>query len=145
MREGPLLPASRGRGGELSPRAGPAGGAGDPIRIGVSSCLLGEPVRYNGGHKRDPFLVQTLGPFVSWVPVCPEVELGLGTPRDTIRLERRGDAVRLIMPSQERDLTDAMRAFAQRRVRELEALKLSGYVLKKDSPSCGMDLSLIHI
>jgi hypothetical protein len=58
------------------------------IRLGISSCLLGEAVRYDGGHKRDPFLVQTLGPMVDWVPVCPEVEVGLGTPRETIRLSR---------------------------------------------------------
>src|SRR5512134_635831 len=69
-------------------RPGPsaAGGPDRPLRIGVSACLLGENVRYDGGHKRDTFLVGTLGRFVEWVPVCPEVELGLGTPRDTLRL-----------------------------------------------------------
>ena len=110
-----------------------------PIRIGVSSCLLGQNVRFDGGHKRDTFLVQTFGRFVEWVPVCPEVELGLGTPRDTIRLERRAGEVRFVMPKQDKDLSDAMRAYAERRVRALEREELSGYVLKKDSPSCGME------
>jgi uncharacterized protein YbgA (DUF1722 family)/uncharacterized protein YbbK (DUF523 family) len=122
-----------------TPPAAEAAEPESPIRIGVSSCLLGENVRFDGGHKRDPFLVQTFGRFVSWVPVCPEVELGLGTPRDSIRLERRAGEVRLVMPKQDKDLTDSMRAFAERRVREIEKLELSGYVLKKDSPSCGME------
>lgn len=110
-----------------------------PVRIGISSCLLGQNVRFDGGHKRDSFLVQTFGRFVCWVPVCPEVELGLGTPRDTLRLERRAGDVRLVMPKREQDFTDAMRAYAERRARELEREDLSGYVLKKDSPSCGME------
>jgi uncharacterized protein YbgA (DUF1722 family)/uncharacterized protein YbbK (DUF523 family) len=105
----------------------------------VSACLLGENVRYDGGHKRDAFLAVTLGPLVEWVPVCPEVELGLGTPRETIRLQRRHGAVRLIMPARQQDLTGAMRAYADRRVGQLERLELAGYVLKKDSPSCGME------
>jgi uncharacterized protein YbgA (DUF1722 family)/uncharacterized protein YbbK (DUF523 family) len=109
------------------------------IRIGVSSCLLGENVRFDGGHKRDPFLVGSFGRFVSWVPVCPEVELGLGTPRESIRLERGKDGVRLTAPKSQRDLTEAMRAFAAKRVRQLEAEELCGFVLKKDSPSCGME------
>jgi uncharacterized protein YbgA (DUF1722 family)/uncharacterized protein YbbK (DUF523 family) len=113
--------------------------AGDPLRIGVSSCLLGENVRWDGGHKRDRFLTDELGPFVEWVPVCPEVEVGLGTPRPTLRLVRRGDDVRMIEPKSGTDHTDAMRAWARRRVRALEDEDLSGYVLKKDSPSCGME------
>ena len=59
-----------------------------PIRIGISSCLLGEPVRFDGGHKRDAFLTETFGAFVEWVPVCPEVECGFGTPRESMRLVR---------------------------------------------------------
>lgn len=110
-----------------------------PVRIGVSACLLGENVRFDGGHKRDPFLVSTFGRFVEWVSVCPEVELGLGTPRDTIRLERRAGAVRFVVPKQDRDLTDAMRSYSERRVEEIARLELSGYVLKKDSPSCGIE------
>ena len=110
------------------------------IRIGVSSCLLGEEVRYNGGHKRDLFLTGTLGAFVEFVPVCPEVEIGMGTPRPPIRLERTVEGeIRLVMPSTGEDLTERMRSYAGRRVGELAALELDGYVLKKDSPSCGME------
>ncbi|HET8647013.1 MAG TPA: DUF523 and DUF1722 domain-containing protein [Vicinamibacteria bacterium] len=110
-----------------------------PVRIGVSACLLGAAVRYDGGHKRDSFLMGTLDPFVEWVPVCPEVEVGLGTPRPSLRLERHGDEVRMVVPSQGKDLTAAMRAHAARRAAEMERLDLCGYVLKKDSPSCGME------
>lgn len=109
------------------------------IRIGISACLLGEPVRYDGEHKRDLYLVETLSRYVEWVPVCPEVELGLGTPRETLRLVRIGEDVRMVMPKTGQDHTEGMRAFAQKRVRELEKEDLCGYILKKDSPSCGME------
>ena len=66
------------------------------VRVGISSCLLGEAVRFDGGHKRDPFLTETFGRFVEWVPVCPEVECGLGTPRESMRLVRVGDDIRLL-------------------------------------------------
>jgi uncharacterized protein YbgA (DUF1722 family)/uncharacterized protein YbbK (DUF523 family) len=118
------------------------------LRIGISACLLGEEVRYNGGHKRDAFLTDTFGRYVEWVPVCPEVELGMGTPRPPIRLERIGGgmspSVRLGMPSTGADYTDAMRGYAERRVAELARLDLDGYVLKKDSPSCGMERIKIY-
>jgi uncharacterized protein YbgA (DUF1722 family)/uncharacterized protein YbbK (DUF523 family) len=114
------------------------------VRIGISSCLLGQKVRYNGGHKRDDFLVGTFGPFVEWVAVCPEVEMGMGVPRPAIRLERIGGGVRLVMPSTRVDLTDAMREFSRARVEALAALDLDGYVLKKDSPSCGMERVRIY-
>jgi uncharacterized protein YbgA (DUF1722 family)/uncharacterized protein YbbK (DUF523 family) len=110
-----------------------------PLRLGISSCLLGEQVRYDGGHKRDAFLVETLGPYVEWVPVCPEVEMGLGTPRDTLRLVRIGEEVRMIMPKTGADHTEGMRSFAKRRVRQLAQQDLCGYILKKGSPSCGME------
>jgi uncharacterized protein YbgA (DUF1722 family)/uncharacterized protein YbbK (DUF523 family) len=112
---------------------------GAPIRIGVSSCLLGAQVRFDGGHKRDAFLVDQLGPFVEWVPVCPELELGLGVPRETIHLVRRADDVRLVGSRSGEDHTDAMRRFAVRRARELARHELCGYVLKKSSPSCGLE------
>lgn len=108
------------------------------VRIGVSSCLLGEPVRFDGGHKRSRFVVSQLGEFVELVGVCPELELGLGVPRPTLRLVREGDAVRMEEPSTGHDRTGAMQRFARKRVRALRALDLSGYVLKKDSPSCGL-------
>ena len=108
------------------------------VRIGISACLLGQEVRYNGGHKRDDFLVDTFGQFVEWVPVCPEVELGMGTPRPAIRLERVNGGVRLRRPSTGQDFTDPMQDFSRQRVEALAALELDGYVLKKDSPSCGL-------
>jgi uncharacterized protein YbgA (DUF1722 family)/uncharacterized protein YbbK (DUF523 family) len=111
----------------------------DPIRIGVSSCLLGREVRYDGGHKRDRFLTDVLGPFVEWVPVCPEVEVGMGIPREPIRLVSVEGQTRLVAERSGTDHTDAMRAWAQRRLRQLEKLDLCGYVLKKASPSCGME------
>ena len=110
-----------------------------PLRIGISSCLLGDEVRFDGGHKRDPFLTGTLGPFVEWVRVCPEVEVGMGVPRETLRLVRVGGDTRMITTRTGIDHTDRMRAYAARRATELAALDLRGYVLKKDSPSCGME------
>ena len=110
-----------------------------PIRIGVSSCLLGCKVRYDGGHKRDDFLVDTFGQWVQWVPVCPEVEVGMGTPRESIRLVASGDGVRLLAPKSGSDWTEAMASFAAERVAKLADEELCGYVLKKDSPTCGME------
>jgi uncharacterized protein YbgA (DUF1722 family)/uncharacterized protein YbbK (DUF523 family) len=111
----------------------------DPIRIGISSCLLGRQVRYDGGHKRDRFLTDVLGPYVEWVPVCPEVEMGMGIPREPIRLVRVEGQTRLLAERSGTDHTDAMRAWAHRRLRQLERLDLCGYVLTKASPSCGME------
>ena len=112
----------------------------EQLRLGISSCLLGQEVRYDGGHKRDRFLTDVLGDYVTWVPVCPEVEIGLGTPRPTIRLERMEDgSARLVMPSSGEDLTDRMVEYADDRIGRLEKHDLAGYVLKKDSPSCGME------
>lgn len=110
------------------------------LRIGISTCLLGEPVRFDGGHKRDTFLLHTLGPHVEWVPVCPEVEVGLGVPREPIRLTRTGSSggVRLVTVNTGVDLSERMRRWAARRLDALAHERLSGYVLKKDSPSCGM-------
>jgi uncharacterized protein YbbK (DUF523 family) len=116
----------------------------DTLRLGISACLLGQQVRFDGGHKRDAFLVDTLGPLVEWVPVCPEVELGLGTPRETLRLVRKDDGVRMVQPKSGRDVTDEMRAWARRRVESLAGERLAGYVLKKDSPSCGMERVRIY-
>src|SRR5947208_30093 len=115
-----------------------------PLRLGISACLLGQAVRYDGGHKRDPFLAETLGRFVEWVPVCPEVELGLGVPREPIRLEGDAAAPRLVAASSRRDLTRAMTRLARARAAELARLDLVGYVFKKDSPSCGMERVRVH-
>ncbi len=114
-------------------------GTDDAIRIGVSACLLGQPVRFDGGHKRNAFLVSQLAAFVEFVPVCPEVEAGMDTPRPTLRLQRERGSVRMVEVRSGRDHTRRMERFASRRVRALRQLDLCGYVLKKDSPSCGME------
>lgn len=112
-----------------------------PLRLGISACLLGEKVRFDGGHKRDPFLVETFGRFVDWVPVCPEEEAGFGTPRPAMRLvadPADGGPIRLLTVRGGADLTAPMAALVRARVPELAVLDLDGYVLKKDSPSCGL-------
>jgi uncharacterized protein YbbK (DUF523 family) len=114
------------------------------LRLGVSACLLGSEVRYDGGHKRNAFLVDLLGPLVEWVPVCPEIELGLGVPREPIRLVGPSAAPRLVGERSGEDHTEAMARFAEARVRELAALDLDGWVTKADSPSCGMELVRVH-
>jgi uncharacterized protein YbgA (DUF1722 family)/uncharacterized protein YbbK (DUF523 family) len=110
-----------------------------PVRIGISSCLLGERVRFDGNHKRDTFLVEVFGRHVTWVPVCPEVEMGLGVPRETMRLERHGHEIRLVTPKTGADHTDRLRTFAAQRLTFLSRERLCEYILKKDSPSCGME------
>jgi uncharacterized protein YbbK (DUF523 family) len=112
--------------------------ASSRLRIGISQCLLGEPVRYDGGHKRDALLVETLSRQVEWVPVCPEVEAGLGVPREPVRLQGTAASPRLVTITTETDHTEMMTQFAERRVRDLEALNLSGFVFKASSPSCGL-------
>jgi len=111
---------------------------GRPIRIGVSACLLGHEVRYDGGHRQDPYLTDTLGRYFQWVPVCPEVEIGLSTPRPTMRLETHNGDIRLMRIAERDDLTRQMRSYCQSRVAALAQEQLCGYVLKKNSPSCGM-------
>jgi uncharacterized protein YbgA (DUF1722 family)/uncharacterized protein YbbK (DUF523 family) len=113
--------------------------ARETVRVGVSACLIGEEVRFDGGHKRDTFLLETLGHFVEFVPVCPEFELGLGVPRESLRLERHDDDIHLLGIKSRIDHTAAMRVYAMQRVGALAAYDLSGYVLKKNSPSCGME------
>ncbi len=105
-------------------------------RIGVSACLLGQAVRWDGGDKRDRFVVEELAAVAELVPVCPEVELGMGVPREPIQLVR-ADRVRLLGRESGRDHTEAMERFAEARVAQLAAMGLDGYVLKADSPSCG--------
>src|SRR3989454_2355370 len=106
--------------------------------VGISQCLLGDNVRYDGGHKLDSVLIETLGRHVEWVPVCPEVEVGLGTPREPMHLVGDLDAPRLVTINTGMDYTEAMNRFAQQRVRELADLNLSGFVFKSASPSCGI-------
>ena len=108
----------------------------DPIKVGISACLLGEAVRYDGGHKYEAF-VAALADRFSLVPTCPEVEIGLGVPREPVHLVYREGEVRLVADSGV-DHTAKMRAFAAGRARDLEHAGLCGYVFKRSSPSCGL-------
>jgi uncharacterized protein YbgA (DUF1722 family)/uncharacterized protein YbbK (DUF523 family) len=110
----------------------------DSIRVGVSACLLGENVRYDGGHKRDAYVVETLGQHFEFVSVCPEVECGLGVPRPAMRLMGDPEAPRLVAIKTGVDLTDRMRDYAARRVEELAGENLGGFIFKSKSPSSGM-------
>lgn len=127
----------------LAPDAPAETPSSDEIRIGISSCILGNEVRYNGGHKLDRFIRDTLGSYVSFVPVCPEVELGLGVPRETLRLARPGKRgarqLRLVAPKSGSDHTRDMLDYARTRCDELSELELCGFIVQKGSPSCGME------
>ena len=114
-------------------------GAPDKIRLGISSCLLGERVRYDGGHKHDAYLTDTLGQCVQWVPVCPEVECGLPVPREAMRLESDPASPRLVTIRTYVDQTERMLFWARWRVEELAAQDLCGFVFKANSPSCGRE------
>jgi uncharacterized protein YbgA (DUF1722 family)/uncharacterized protein YbbK (DUF523 family) len=109
------------------------------LKLGISSCLLGERVRYDGQHKLDRFLRDTLGEHVDYVPVCPEVECGLSTPREAMRLVGDPAAPRLVTIKTGRDLTDQMHAWAARRLAALEREGLCGFIFKSKSPSSGME------
>lgn len=110
----------------------------EPIKIGISACLLGESVRWNGGHSRDRFLTDTLGLIVSFVPVCPEVECGMGTPRETLRLVGEPERPRLVTSKTGEDKTEQMVGWARGKVRDLEKEDLCGFIFKKNSPSSGL-------
>lgn len=107
-------------------------------RLGISACLLGEHVRYDGGHKRVPFLTETLGRFVRWVPVCPEVECGLSVPREPMHLSGDPLSPRLLTNTTGMDLTTRMRRWVSRRLRRLQADDLWAFIFKSDSPCCGL-------
>jgi uncharacterized protein YbbK (DUF523 family) len=111
--------------------------AREEIRVGVSACLLGQRVRYDGGHKHDRAITDTLGQLFELVPVCPEVECGLGTPREPMRLEGDPAAPRLVTVRTRVDLTERMLSWATRRLAELEG-DLCGFIFKAGSPSSGM-------
>lgn len=116
----------------------------NPPAIGVSACLLGQLVRFDGGHTRSRFATDELAPWVRWVSVCPEVEIGMDIPRPAIRLVDEGDGMRLVAPSTREDFTARMRSYAERKVTALAGMQLDGYILKKDSPSCGMERITVH-
>ena len=115
-----------------------------PLRVGISRCLLGEEVRFDEGHKRDTFLTEVLGRYVEWVPVCPEVEAGLGTPREAMRLVGDPQDPRLVTIKSGTDHTRALETMTTNRIEELKELDLSGYVFKKGSPSCGIERVRIY-
>ncbi|MFT7486311.1 MAG: hypothetical protein ACI9F9_002166 [Candidatus Paceibacteria bacterium] len=108
-----------------------------PVTLGVSSYLLGESVRYDGGHARDHFVEETLGNWVEWVPICPEVESGMGTPRPAIPLVDGESRQTLVAKSTGEDFTGQMENYAREKTKELGSL--DGYVFKKGSPSCGLE------
>jgi uncharacterized protein YbgA (DUF1722 family)/uncharacterized protein YbbK (DUF523 family) len=114
------------------------------IRIGISSCLLGEKVRYNGGDKYDPFINESLANYFEWVPVCPEVEIGLGVPRESVHLIKKKQSIALVSTKTEIDYTNTMTKFSEKKVQALIKNRISGYILKKSSPSCGMERVRIY-
>jgi len=111
----------------------------DKIKLGISTCLLGEKVRWNGGHKKDHFLAEILGQYVEYVPVCPEVEIGLPIPRETLRLVGSPETPRLMTQKTGIDMTDRMLTWAKKRLDQLEREELCGYIFKSKSPSSGME------
>lgn len=142
MAEAPTAPrlprASDSDEAPSAPPPGPRPAAASPVRLLVSACLLGEKVRYDGQHKYDAFLVETLGRFVEWVRVCPEADSGMPIPRPSMHLVGDPRSPRLVSRTGE-DLTALMARFVERKLKELEKEELCGYVCKKDSPSSGME------
>jgi len=108
------------------------------MRVGVSSCLLGEKVRWNGDHKQDLYVKDLLGRYFEWVPVCPEVEAGMGIPRETVQLQGDPQKPRMVGTVTGEDWTARMNRYSQKRARELVPLNLCGYIFKNRSPSCGI-------
>jgi len=110
----------------------------EKIKLGVSACLMGEQVRWNGGHARDRYVTDILGQYVEYVPVCPEVECGMGVPRETLRLVGHPDNPNLVTSKTNIDHTHKMTEWVRKRVKELEKEDLCGFVFKKNSPSSGL-------
>lgn len=107
------------------------------IKIGISACLLGEKVRYNGGHTRDRFITDQLSEYFEYQPLCPEVAIGLGVPRETIRLVKKDDQIRAVMNKTGEDYTEQLDNYAKEVIPMLNPI--CGYILKSKSPSCGME------
>jgi uncharacterized protein YbgA (DUF1722 family)/uncharacterized protein YbbK (DUF523 family) len=136
--EGPPGAHDRYEGGRQSVRA-LTSQDGEKVRLGISSCLLGESVRYDGGHKHDRYLTDTLGRYIEYVPVCPEVECGLPIPRESMRLVGDPESPRLLTSRTGVDKTEQMQSWVRRRVVELEREGLCGFIFKSNSPSSGME------
>ncbi len=115
------------------------------IRLGISACLLGQKVRYDGGHKHDPYLTKTLGVYVDYVPVCPEVECGMPVPRESLRLVGDVTSPRLVTTKTGRDFTEQMQTWAKGRLDALEREGLCGFIFKSDSPSSGMERVKVYL
>ena len=111
----------------------------EKIKLGISSCLLGENVRYDGGHKLDRYLKDILGQYVDYIPVCPEVACGLPVPREAMHLVGNPDSPRLVTSLSNQDMTEKMAAWARKEVKELVKEELAGFIFKSRSPSCGME------
>jgi uncharacterized protein YbgA (DUF1722 family)/uncharacterized protein YbbK (DUF523 family) len=116
----------------------------EKIKLGISTCLLGENVRFDGGHKLDRYLTDTLGQYVEYIPVCPEVECGFGIPRESFRLVGDPEHPRLITTRTNQDHTERMAAWAKKRTDELEREDLCGFIFKSGSPSSGMERVKIY-
>ncbi|MFT5359456.1 MAG: hypothetical protein ACI9KE_006699 [Polyangiales bacterium] len=118
------------------------------IPVGVSACILGQEVRFDGGHKLSRFVRDTLGAYLRFVPVCPEFDIGLGVPRETLRLVKTDaadpDSVRLLAPKSQTDHTRKMKTYARKKAEELGAEALCGYIVQKGSPTCGMERVRIY-
>ena len=110
-----------------------------PIPVGISACLLGDEVRFDGGHKRNNFLAKVIGDYIEWVDVCPEVGAGLGVPRESMRLVADGSSVRVIGNRTDTDYTEPLVSYSNTAVTRLVDRELRGFVLKKGSPSCGVE------
>lgn len=116
-----------------------------PPKVGVSACLLGLPVRYDGAHRGDRNIIDTLGSLFTLIPFCPEVECGMTTPREPMRLESdSGGATRLIVVSSRTDMTEQMLAFCETKLKQLEELNLCGFIFKERSPSCALSTAPLH-
>jgi uncharacterized protein YbgA (DUF1722 family)/uncharacterized protein YbbK (DUF523 family) len=111
----------------------------NPIKIGISACLLGEKVRWDGGHKKDRYITDILGNYFTFIPVCPEIEVGMGTPRESVRLVGDVSSPNMIGNKSGEDWSDRMRTHVSKRTVQLKKYRFSGFILKKDSPSCGME------
>lgn len=110
------------------------------LKIGISQCLLGAEVRYDGSHKRNSVVVDLLSPFFSWVPVCPEVESGMGVPREPVSLQASDSGTRMVGNETGTDHTEALSQFNVRKLEDLADVPLRGYILKSGSPSCGKEV-----
>jgi len=115
------------------------------IKVGISTCLLGQKVRYDGGHKHDRYITDILGPYFQFVPICPELEVGMGVPREAVRLEGSPEAPRMVGNRTGEDWTDRMNRYSERRVGRRDVAGLCGYILKKDSPSCGLERVKLYL